>query len=332
MEGNRQVAKKLVTAGKGIFAADASVKSITTRLESFGIAADEENRRKYRELLFTTKGLGEYISGVIMHDESIRQSTGDGRKFRQVLSDWGILVGIKVDGGTTDLAGFGGEKVTEGLDGLRERLAEYKEKGAVFAKWRNVIRIGEGLPTTEAMEVNAVGLAQYAALVQEAGMVSIVEPEVVMEGRHSIDRCAEVTEMIGRRVWESLARLRVDYQAVIYKVNMILPGRDSGYEPSDDEVAGKTVETLNKFIPSECAGVVFLSGGQDSQAATRRLAAIVRHNQTAWPMTFSFERALENKVMETWKGDDQQWHEAQEALLYRARMNAKAVSGKYEGE
>jgi fructose-bisphosphate aldolase class I len=332
MEGLPETAKKMMASGKGIFAADASVKSISARLDKNGIGYDEETRRKYRELLFTSPGLSQYISGIIMHDESIRQATAEGKFFRQIIGETGMIVGIKVDRGTVDLVNFPGEKAAEGLDGLRERLAEYVQMGAGFTKWRVVIQIGEGRPTREAIKINAGILARYAALSQEAGLVPIVEPEVIMEGTHTADRCAEVTELVGKLTIEALSEMRVKFPGTIYKVNMVLPGRESGAEIDDGEMAKKTVEVLNKVIPADMAGVVFLSGGQNPIEATRRLNAIERYDKTAWPMTFSFERALENRVMEVWQGRDENKTAAQETLVYRAKMNSLAVLGKYEGE
>ena len=332
VEGIREIAKRLMTPGKGIFAADATTKSITARLEGYGIATDDESRRKYRELLFTTPGMGEYISGVIMNDESIRQTDNNGKKFTEILMNGGLAVGIKVDKGTVDVPNFPGEKVALGLDGLKERLVEYAQMGAVFTKWRSVITIGDKIPTREIVSLNAWGLAQYAAMVQGAGMVPIVEPEVVMAGNHEAEKCAQATELTARLVFDALADLRVDFEGMIYKVNMVLPGKDCDKEISDEEAARMTVETLGKVIPVDCAGVVFLSGGQDPIAATRRLNMIVKHDETVWPMSFSFERALENKVMETWKGNDENWQKAQETLVHRAKLNSLAVQGKYEGE
>jgi fructose-bisphosphate aldolase class I len=332
VEDIKKIAKLLVVSGKGIFAADASVKSITTRLADYGVGASEEERRRYRQLLFTTPGLGEFISGVIMHDESLRQADSENKYFRDILSGEGILVGIKVDRGTVDMVNFPGEKVAEGLDGLRERLAEYVHLGAKFTKWRAVITIGEKTPTREALKVNAEILARYAALTQEAGMVPIVEPEVIMEGNHTAGKCAEATTLTGKAVFEALTELKVDLGGMIYKVNMVLPGKESGFEISDEEVADRTTETLNKVVSVNVAGVVFLSGGQDPMTATRRLNAIVKHDKTAWPMTFSFERALEQAAMEKWFGKDENAKAAQEALLHRAKMNSLAVRGLYVGE
>ncbi len=332
MEELRQTAGRLVSGGKGIFAADASVKSISARLAKYGVAESEEERRKYRQLLFTTPGIGEFVSGVIMHDESFRQTDGSGKLFRETLAEAGILPGIKVDRGTVDLANFPGEKVTEGLDGLRERLEEYAQMGACFTKWRAVIVIGEKIPTREAIKINADILARYAALSQEAGMVPVVEPEVVMEGGHNAERCAEVTTQTGKIVFEVLAEMKVDFGGMIYKVNMILPGRENREEISDEDVAQKTCEVLGRIVPVDTAGVVFLSGGQDPVTATRRLNAIVKHDKTAWPMTFSFERALEQAAMEKWLGKDENIEFAQKELLYRARMNSLAARGFYSGE
>lgn len=333
MEDIKVIAKRMMAAGKGIFAADASEKSMNARLKSVGVEADLEVRRKYRQLLLTTVGLGDYVSGVILNDEIIRQATHDGKPFVKAVEEEGIIPGIKVDKGTVDMANFPGEKIAEGLDGLRERLAEYHQLGARFTKWRAVIKISKTTPTSTNLRANAECLARFATLSQEAGMVPIVEPEVVMEGDHTAENCEKVTEEAGKILISVLSDYRVDFGGLVYKVNMVLPGKESTAEVSDEEMARMTVETLRRFMPVEVSGVVFLSGGQDEIVATRRLNAINKTGlDVPWRLTFSFERGLENAAMKAWIGKDENVGEAQKALLHRARMNALASMGKYEGE
>jgi len=327
----RQIAKRLIEAPKGVFAADASTASIEKRLTDAGITPSEEVRKRYRELLLTTSGLHEYVGGVILFDETIRQNTTQGKKLAEVVKEQGILPGIKVDRGAHDMPGWPGEKLTEGLDGLAERLAEYYEMGARFTKWRAVITIGEGTPTREAITANAYQLARYAAASQAAGMVPIVEPEVLMDGAHTIDQCQAATELTGRIVFSVMQEQRIEFESMLYKTNMVVAGKKCADQPDDAEIAHRTVETLKKIVPIETAGVVFLSGGMDATAATLRLNEIAKLS-APWRMTFSFERALEGPVMAAWKGAEENVKAAQETLLSRARMNSLASVGKYQGE
>lgn len=323
-------AASLVAPGKGILAADESAPTIAKRLASIGIESTEPVRRTYREILLTTPGLGEHISGVILFDETIRQQAADGTPFPEVLRRQGIIPGIKVDAGTSPLAGFPGEVVTAGLDGLRDRLAEYAALGARFAKWRAVIRIGDGRPTATCIETHAHALARYAALVQEAGLVPIVEPEVLMDGDHTLDRCAEVTTAVLRAVYEQLARHRVVLEASLLKPNMVLPGSECPVQAGDDEIATTTLEVMRRTVPAAVPGLVFLSGGQTDEQATARLDALNRSGPQPWELSFSFGRALQGPVLRAWAGDDGHREAAQDALLRRARLNGAARHGTYD--
>lgn len=321
------IAKSLVEKGKGIFAADASAHTIGKRLAQAGMPGEtEEDRRKYREVIFTTPGLEEFIGGVILHDESTRQKTDAGELFVEVIKKAGIMPGVKVDGGTIDMDGFAGEKIAEGLDGLGKRLAEYVAWGAKFTKWRAIITVGENLPTRECVKANALILARFAAISQAAGLVPVIEPEVLMDGDHSIDECQKATEMVGRIVFETLEDQRVDFAGMLYKPNMVVAGKDCAKQPGIEEVAEKTIETMNKIVSVRVPGIVFLSGGQEAKTATARLNAIAKLGTGAtWRWSFSFERALEGPAMENME-------EAQKILLHRARMNSKASVGKYNEE
>lgn len=329
-----QLARDLVSNGKGIFASDASEKTVDKFLKAYGLSGETvEERRRYREVLYTAPGLGKYVGGVIMHDEAIRQRTGDGLSFVELLKNAGMVPGIKVDRGTRDMAGFPGEKISEGLDGLRERLQEYYGLGARFTKWRAVITIGEGTPTRQNIVSNAHTLARYAALSQECGLVPIVEPEILMDGTHSIEKCAEVTESVSRTVFEILLDQRVDPTALLYKTNMVVMGKGATTQVSDEEVGRRTVEVLKRTVSVAVPGVVFLSGGQDSLAATRRLNEIARAGAgSPWRWTFSFERAFEEPVIKTWLGKDEHKALAQKELLKRAELNSLASMGMYQGE
>jgi fructose-bisphosphate aldolase class I len=289
-------------------------------------------RRAYRELLFTTPGLAEHVSGVILFDETIRQRTTDGRPFPELLHASGMIPGIKVDAGTKPLAGFPDEVVTEGLDGLRGRLEEYAALGARFAKWRAVLRIGDGRPTATCIEANAHALARYAALAQEAGLTPVVEPEVVMDGAHGLHRCAEVTEQVLRAVYDQLARHRVLLEGTLLKPNMVLPGTECPEQPPDAAVAGSTVEVLRRSVPAAVPGVVFLSGGQSDEQATARLDAINRQPVQPWQLSFSFGRALQAPVLRAWAGEDSNGATAQAALVHRAALNGAARYGTYHPE
>lgn len=327
-----QTAQALVAPGKGILAADESTPTMEKRLRAIGLESTEERRRAYREILFTTDGIGEFLSGVILFDETIRQRAADGTAFPDVLRKQGVIVGIKVDRGTSPLAGFPGELVTEGLDGLRARLAEYVSMGARFAKWRAVISIGERRPSATCVSANAHALARYAALSQEAGLVPIVEPEVLMEGAHSLEHCAEITEMTLRTVYEQLARHRVVVEASLLKPNMVLPGKDSPVQASLDEVADATITVLRRTVPAAVPGIVFLSGGQSEQEATARLNAINLRTPQPWQLSFSFGRALQAPVLQAWGGRQANHDAAQAAFLHRAAMNGAARTGSYRPE
>jgi fructose-bisphosphate aldolase class I len=323
-------AQALVAPGKGILAADESAPTIAKRLAGIGLESTEDRRRDYREILLTAPGIGEFISGVILFDETVRQRASDGTPFPEVLRRAGIIPGIKVDGGTRPLAGFPDEVVTEGLDGLRDRLAEYAALGARFAKWRAVIRIGEGRPTTTCLAVHAHALARSAALAQEAGLVPIVEPEVLMDGAHDLARCAEVTTETLRTVYAELARHRVVLEATLLKPNMVLPGKDCPDQVGDDEIADATIAVLRRTVPVAVPGLVFLSGGQTDEQATARLDAMNRRPAQPWQLSFSFGRALQAPVLKAWAGEDANRPAAQDALLKRARLNGAARQGRYD--
>lgn len=325
-----RTAQTLVAPGKGILAADESTPTMAKRLASVGLESTEPLRRAYREILFTTPGLSEHVSGVILYDETLHQRASDGRPFAQVLLDAGILPGIKVDAGTTDLAHFPGELVTQGLDGLRERLADYAGLGARFAKWRAVIRIGPGVPTATCIQANAYGLARYAALAQEAGLTPIVEPEVLMDGSHTLRRCERVTATVLRAVYDQLARHRVDLDGTLLKPNMVLPGSESVEPARDGFIAEHTLDVLRACVPAAVPGIVFLSGGQTEQQATARLDALNRRTPQPWELSFSFGRALQAPVLRAWQGDEDNRQVAQEALLARAALNGAARRGAYD--
>jgi fructose-bisphosphate aldolase class I len=323
-------ARALVASGKGILAADESFPTIGKRFAALEIPATEENRRAYRELLFTTTALGDFISGAILFDETLRQRTSDGgATLPELLLRQGIIPGIKVDQGTIPLANFPGEKITQGLDGLRERLAEYRKLGARFTKWRAVIAIGERLPTSACIAANAGPLAQFAALSQEAGLVPIVEPEVLMDGNHTLARCEEVMGLTLQAVFAGLFAHRVALEAMLLKASMVLSGKDCKRQADPLEVAAATVGCLRKHVPAAVPGIVFLSGGQTDVAATERLNAICQVSGAPWTLSFSFGRALQDEAMKKWRCSPLNSPAAQAALLHRARCNALAVLGKY---
>jgi fructose-bisphosphate aldolase class I len=327
------IAKKLVAPGKGILAADESSGTIEKRLKSINLPSTEENRRAYRELLFTTKGAADFISGVILFDETIRQKTRDGRTFVKALDEQGIIPGIKVDKGAKAMANFPGEKITEGLDGLRERLTEYRQQlGARFTKWRAVITIGDGIPTQSCIDTNAELLARYAALSQEADLVPIVEPEVLMDGDHTIERYFDVTEQTLRSVFNALDAHRVVLEAMLLKPNMVLSGKDCPQQASVGEVAEATVRCMKRVVPSAVPGLVFLSGGQSDQQATEHLNAMNRMEGLPWQLSFSYGRALQAPVLKAWKGDAGNVAAAQQAFHHRAWCNSQARFGKYSEE
>ena len=327
------IARKLVADGKGILAADESSGTIKKRLSGIGVESTEENRRAYRGLLFSTEGVEQYISGVILFDETLRQSSQDGIPFPALLAERGIIPGIKVDKGAKALAGFSGEKITEGLDGLRERLAEYHELGARFAKWRAVITIGDGIPSDFAMKANAHGLARYAALCQEAGLVPIVEPEVLMDGGHDIDRCRHVTAAALKHVFSALFDHCVALEGILLKPNMVLSGMDCPEQASVEKVAQATVRTFRQVVPAAVPGIVFLSGGQSSELATAHLNAMNAMDQEhPWQLSFSYGRALQEHALAAWGGKKENVPAAQQAFFKRAKLNGAARYGRYRSE
>jgi fructose-bisphosphate aldolase class I len=323
-------AAALVAPGKGILAADESVATMSARLTAAGVAATRESRRAYREMLVTTPGLADGISGVILCDETFRQHVRAGRTFPVALRELGMMAGIKVDTGARPLAGTRGETVTEGLDGLLPRLREYAELGAQFAKWRAVLRIGTGTPSPQAVRANAQALGRYAAACQETGLVPIVETEVLMGGAHSLGHCETVTSMVLLEVMSELHEYKVDFEGVVLKLNMALPGTDSGAGACPEEVAEATVGTLNG-VPAALAGVAFLSGGQRPERATVNLAA-VQQIPHLWPLTFSFGRALVGPALAAWRGEPGRWEDGQQALAHRVAMNSAALAGRYRPE
>jgi fructose-bisphosphate aldolase, class I len=326
-------AHALVPPGKGILAADESHPSLARRFEPLGIANTEENRRRYRQMLFTTPGLGEYLSGVILFDETIRQKADDGTPLVEILTGQAIVPGIKVDRGTKPLAGAPGEQVTEGLDGLRDRLGEYVALGARFAKWRAVIAIGAGFPTAGAIEANAHALARYAALCQEADVVPIVEPEVLMDGDHTIERCFEATEATLHAVFGALRSQGVLLEGMLLKPNMVIAGKDCARQAGIAEVARATVACLRRAVPAAVPGVVFLSGGQSDEQATAHLNAMNAPGGThPWALSFSYGRALQAAPLRAWRGDPARVASAQQALYHRARLNSAARYGRYSAD
>ncbi|OQB27313.1 MAG: Fructose-bisphosphate aldolase class 1 [Chloroflexi bacterium ADurb.Bin180] len=323
------VARALVAPGKGILAADESLGTIGKRFAKLQIPSTEENRRAYRNLLFTTPGVEAYISGVILFDETIRQAADDGTPFARLLADKGIIPGIKVDTGAKDLAGFPGEKVTEGLDGLRERLAEYYQLGARFAKWRAVITIGPGIPTSTCIKANAHALARYAALCQEANLVPIVEPEVLMDGAHDLARCEAVTLNTLNTLYRALHAHRIALEGTLLKPNMVLSGNDCPVQAGVAEVAAATVRTLRATVPAAVPGIVFLSGGQTAVRATEHLNAMNQMGPHPWELSFSYGRALQDPPLNTWKGVAANVPAAQKAFFQRSKLNGAARYGKY---
>jgi fructose-bisphosphate aldolase class I len=331
-------AAALVADDKGLLAMDESTPTCDKRFAKLGIPQTEEARRAYRELIVTTPGLGESISGVILFDETIRQQKKDGTPFLKVIADAGIIPGIKVDAGAKAMAGFPGEKITEGLDGLRDRLKEYAKMGARFAKWRAVIAIGAGLPTRSCIDANAQALARYAVLCQEEGLVPIVEPEVLMDGEHTLERCREVTEETLHVVFNHLYEQRVMLEGMILKPNMVLPGLDCLDQETVNEVADATVKCLLRVVPAAVPGIAFLSGGQSGELASARLNAMNLRfrGRLPWALAFSFSRAIQQPALEIWSGHDDKVELAQHALSYRAKCNRAARRGNYpaamEGE
>jgi fructose-bisphosphate aldolase class I len=325
----RNTAAALVAEGKGILAADESNGTMDKRLKAAGVEPGEEQRRALRELLFTTDGVAAYISGVILYDETFRQSTNDGVPFPRLLRDQGIVPGIKVDTGAKPLAGADGEKVTEGLDGLRERLAEYYDGGARFAKWRAVIELDDERPSPYCIHVNAHALGRYAALCQEANIVPIVEPEVLMDGDHAIDRSEEVTSAVLADVFEELHRQRVLLEGILLKPNMVLAGYGCSSQPGEAEVAERTLRTLRRHVPGAVPGIVFLSGGQSDEDATARLNLMNQMDAQPWEVSFSYGRGLQAAALETWRGEPDRVVAAQEQYRHRARCTGAARRGEY---
>jgi fructose-bisphosphate aldolase class I len=324
-------AQSLVAHDKGLLAMDESNGTCNKRFAKLGIPQNVETRRAYRELIVTTPGLGDCISGAILYDETIRQSTKEGTPFLKIIRDAGIIPGIKVDTGAKEMAAHPGEKITEGLDGLRERLAEYFQMGARFAKWRAVIAIGPGIPSVSCIESNAQALARYAALCQEGGLVPVVEPEVLMDGDHALERCRELTEQVLRAVFNQLYAQRVTFEGMILKANMVLPGLACPIQESVKEVAAATVKCLLHVVPAAVPGVAFLSGGQSCELASARLNAMNARAsaRVPWALAFSFARAIQQPALEIWKGDPANVVAAQKALYHRAQCNQAARRGEY---
>jgi fructose-bisphosphate aldolase class I len=327
-----ETARALVAPGKGILAADESPPTIEKRFQKINIESTEDNRRAYREMLFTTPGIGDHISGVILYDETIRQKAADGTPFTKILERAGVIPGIKVDKGAKPIAGSPEEKVTEGLDGLRDRLAEYRDLGARFTKWRAVIEIGESIPSYLCIHANAHALARFAALSQEAGLVPIVEPEVLMDGDHTIERCYETTSWMLKETFQELFYQRVELEGMLLKPNMVLSGKESSEQAGVEEVAQATVRCLREAVPAAVPGIVFLSGGQSAEVATAHLNAMNAMGEHPWQLSFSFARALQGPALETWRGDEGNVQAAQEIFAHRARMNSAARSGSYSEE
>jgi fructose-bisphosphate aldolase class I len=325
-------AQALVAPNKGILAADESTGTIKKRFGSIGVESTEETRRAYRDMLFTTEGAEDYISGVILYDETIRQSSSDGTPFPRLLEGRGIIPGIKVDTGAKPLANAPGETVTEGLDGLRERLDDYRELGARFTKWRAVITIGEGIPSRYCIWTNAHALARFAALSQEAGLVPIVEPEVLMEGDHTIERSYQVTVRTQNAVFTELRDQRVEFEGMLLKPNMVLSGYDCSEQADVDEVARMTARCLEHTVAAAVPGIVFLSGGQSDELATAHLNAMNKLGDLPWQLSFSYGRALQAPSLKAWQGEDGNVAAGQEAFFHRAKLNGAARSGSYTVE
>jgi fructose-bisphosphate aldolase class I len=325
-------ARALVADGKGILAADESFGTIEKRFKSINLPSTEENRRAYREMLFLTPKLGQFISGVILFDETIRQKTADGVPFPEAIKRQGMIPGIKVDLGAKPLAGFPNEKITEGLDGLRERFQEYYKLGARFSKWRAVITIGDGIPTIGCIKANADALARFAALSQESGLVPIVEPEVLMDGNHTIERCEEVTQRTQHIVFNALYTQRIVLEQMLLKPSMIVSGKDSPQQAGTQDVAKATVRCLRRNVPAAVPGVVFLSGGQSDVMATQNLNAINQLGPLPWQVTFSYGRALQDASLKAWGGSAAKVKAGQDAVLHRAQCNSAAHSGLYSAK
>ena len=327
-----RIAGAMVAKGRGILAADESTGTIKKRFDSIRLDSTEEHRRTYREMLFTAPAAAESVSAVIFYDETLRQKTKDGTPFPQYLTRQGIVPGIKVDTGAKPLAGFAGETITEGLDGLRERLIEYRGLGARFAKWRAVIDIGAGIPTSFAIEANAHALARYAALCQENDIVPIVEPEVLMDGDHSIDRCAEVTERALERVFDQLFEHRILLEGMVLKPNMVISGKKAANRAPPQTVAEATVRVLKRHVPPAVPGIAFLSGGQSPAEATLHLSLINQLGPLPWSITFSYGRALQDEALKAWGGAGANFAAGQKEFLRRAKLTALATTGRYASD
>jgi fructose-bisphosphate aldolase class I len=324
-------ARAIVADHKGILAADESTGTIKKRFDAIGVESTEESRRFYRELLFTAPGMEDHVGGVILYDETIRQSADDGTPFPELLGSKGVIPGIKVDTGAHDLAGCPGEKITEGLDGLRARLDEYRGLGARFAKWRAVITIGDGIPSPSCIRGNAHALGRYAALCQEAGIVPIVEPEVLMDGDHAIERCYHATALTLHWTFTELEIQGVDLQGMLLKPNMVVPAKDAPVPVSTEEIAAQTLDCFLRYVPAAVPGIVFLSGGQSEVEATENLNSINRVGGP-WPLSFSYGRALQASALAAWSGDAANRDAGQAAFTHRARMNSLAVAGEWTAE
>jgi fructose-bisphosphate aldolase, class I len=324
-----RIARAMVTKDKGILAADESSGTIKKRFDSIKLESTEEARRTYREMLFTAPGGRDYVSGVILYDETIHQKTKDGTPFSEYLTKNGMIPGIKVDTGAKPLAGFPGETITEGLDGLRERLIEYHKLGARFAKWRAVIDIAEHIPTAFAIQANAHALARYAALCQEQDIVPIVEPEVLMDGAHSIERCEEVTSAVLQATFDELFAHKIDLEGMILKPNMVISGKKAGNRAPPEVVAEATVRTLKRHVPSAVPGVAFLSGGQSPSEATLHLSLINQAGSLPWNVTFSYGRALQDTALKAWGGTAANFAAGQKEFFKRAKLNGLATTGRY---
>ncbi|HEV3106355.1 MAG TPA: class I fructose-bisphosphate aldolase [Trinickia sp.] len=320
----------LVQEGKGLLAADESGPTIAKRFKTIGVESTEENRRAWRTLLLSAPGLSEFVSGVILYEETLGQHADDGEPLPQLSARSGIVPGIKVDTGKIPLAHASGDEITQGLDGLAKRLEGYKAQGARFAKWRAVYNVSETLPSRLAIEANADSLARYAAICQEAGIVPIVEPEVLMDGDHSIDRCMQVTEAVLHEVFHALHRHAVVLEHMLLKPSMVVSGKDHAEQAGADEVAAKTVRVLGRTVPPVVAGIFFLSGGQTPEEATANLHAINRTGRRPWPLSFSYGRALQEPPLQAWRGNAANVGEAQQALVKRARLNSAASRGRYD--
>lgn len=332
LEALRATAREMLADGKGLLAADESTGTITKRFEAVGVESTEQTRRRFRDLLFTTKGAEDRLGGVILYDETVRQDALDGTSMIETLRRRGIVPGIKVDEGAKDLPFFPGEKITEGLDGLRERFAEYHGMGLRFAKWRTVMSVSDALPTAKAIDANAHVQARYAALAQEAGLVPVVEPESIMDGDHGIGRSGEVTEAVLAAVVEELRRQRVALEGVLVKANMVVSGYGGSDQAGPEEVADRTLEVLHRTIPAAVPGVVFLSGGQADEQANANLDAIARRGPQPWTVSFSYARALQGRPMATWAGREENVATAQEAFAGRLHLTGAANRGDWSPE